>query len=74
VLTDEEMEIDEILINKQAKASLTQDDELVTETLAKIYEIQKKFDKAVKAYQILSLKFPDKRAYFADKIEKLKNK
>jgi len=74
VLTDEEKEIDEILINKQAKASLTQDDELVTETLAKIYEIQKKFDKAVKAYQILSLKFPDKRAYFADKIEKLKNK
>ncbi len=74
VLTDEEKEIDEIIINKQAKASLTQDDELVTETLAKIYEIQKKFDKAIKAYQILSLKYPEKRAYFADKIDKLKNK
>lgn len=72
--TEEEKEIDEILISKQAKASLAQDDELVTETLAKIYELQKKYDKAIKVYQTLSLKYPDKMAYFADKIEKLKNK
>lgn len=74
VATDEEKDIDEIIITKQAKASLAQDDELVTETLAKIYELQKKYDKAIKAYQTLSLKYPDKMAYFADKIEKLKNK
>ena len=48
-------------------------DELITETLAKIYVNQEKFNKAIKAYEILSLKYPKKSSFFADQINKLKN-
>jgi hypothetical protein len=51
--------------------------ELMTETLAKVYLEQKKYSNAIKAYQILILKYPEKSGYFADqikKIEHLKNK
>ena len=47
-------------------------DELITETLAKIYTNQKKYNKAIKAYEILSLKYPKKSSFFADQINKLK--
>jgi hypothetical protein len=49
---------------------------LVTETLAKVYIQQGHFDKAIKAYQILQLKYPEKNGFFADRIleiKKLKN-
>ena len=52
-------------------------DELITETLAKIYVKQEKFNKAIKAYEILSLKYPKKSSFFADQINdvnKLKSK
>ena len=48
-------------------------DDLITETLAKIYIDQKKYNKAIKAYNILSLKYPKKSSFFADQIEKIKN-
>ena len=45
---------------------------LMTETLAKVYLEQKKFSNAIKAYEILSLKYPEKSGFFADQIKKIK--
>ncbi|MBI2722684.1 MAG: hypothetical protein HYX39_10970 [Bacteroidetes bacterium] len=57
----------------KAKESLVENEHLVTETLAKIYALQGNIGKAVRAYEILSLKFPQKSAYFASLIQNLKN-
>lgn len=54
-----------------AKQSVAFDEDLVSEPLAAIFEKQGYFDKAIKAYEKLSLKFPEKRAYFAARIEKI---
>ena len=48
-------------------------DELMTETLAKVLVKQKKYKKAIRAYKILSLKYPEKNVLFATQIEKIKN-
>lgn len=56
----------------KAKESLFENEELVTETLAKIYALQGNINKAIRAYEILSLKFPQKSAYFAALIQELK--
>ena len=56
-----------------APSSAFQDD-LVTENLAEIMLRQGKTDKAVNLYEKLMLKYPEKKAYFAQKIEQLKNK
>jgi len=48
--------------------------EFMTETLAKLYFKQNKFKEAIKAYQILSLKYPEKISLFADQIKMIKNK
>ena len=48
--------------------------ELMTETLAKIYVKQKKIKKALYAYKILSLKYPEKSSFFANQIKKLQKK
>lgn len=45
---------------------------LMTETLARLYTEQKLYTKAIKAYEILSKKHPEKKAYFEDKIEEVK--
>ena len=47
--------------------------DLMTETLARIYLEQKKYLKAIQAYQILILKYPEKSSYFADCISDIKN-
>jgi hypothetical protein len=50
--------------------SLTFDkNELMTETLAKVYLEQKKYKKAIQAFKILSLKYPEKSGFFADRIK-----
>lgn len=46
---------------------------LMTETLAKVYLQQKKYDKAIQAYKILILKYPEKSGFFADQIRAIKN-
>ncbi|MCK0190997.1 hypothetical protein [Arenibacter sp. F20364] len=52
------------------KDSLTFDkNELMTVTLAKVYLEQKKYKKAIQAYKILSLKYPEKSSFFADRIK-----
>ena len=48
-------------------------DELMTETLAKLLLKQKKYNKAISAYKILSLKYPEKNVFFAGQIQKIKN-
>ncbi|SFO64522.1 hypothetical protein SAMN04488519_11062 [Algoriphagus ornithinivorans] len=47
-------------------------DNLISESYAKLLVKQDKQAKAIEIYKKLSLKFPDKRAYFADLIENLK--
>lgn len=52
------------------KESTTLDkNELMTETLAKVYLEQKKYKKAIQAFKILSLKYPEKSGFFADQIQ-----
>ncbi|NND87785.1 MAG: hypothetical protein HKM28_00900 [Flavobacteriaceae bacterium] len=41
---------------------------LMTETLAKVYLQQKNYSKAIQAYKILILKYPEKSGFFADQI------
>ena len=53
------------LVNKE-------NDDIITETLAKVYAKQEHFEKAILAYQKLSLKYPQKSSYFADQIKVIK--
>jgi len=52
--------------------SVTEDEGLITDTLAQIYIKQGYYSKAIYAYEKLSLKFPEKSRYFASQIEKIK--
>lgn len=44
----------------------------MTETLARIYLEQKKYQKAIQAYEILILKYPEKSSLFANRISDIK--
>ncbi|MBK9590725.1 MAG: hypothetical protein IPO32_04180 [Crocinitomicaceae bacterium] len=57
---------------KNAKQSLEESPDLVTETLAKIYVLQKNYSKALQAYEQLSLVYPEKKTFFATQIKKIK--
>ncbi len=63
-------------IDTENKARKSSEDsyDLVSETLAQIYTEQMLFHKAIDTYKKLSLKFPEKNAYFADQISELEKK
>jgi hypothetical protein len=63
-------EIDEE-VTKVATESVSFKQDMMTETLARIYHKQGKTDKALEIYNTLRLKFPEKSAYFAALIAKI---
>jgi len=68
IKTDKEQKIKDIAIG-----SVAENTSLMTETLARVYLEQKKYDKAITAFKILSLKYPEKSSFFADRIKAIKN-
>ena len=71
VLGTAEDEVNDDLVRDLAKASV-EAHEIETETMAAVYAIQGKTEKAIAIYKKLSLNYPEKSAYFAQLIEKLK--
>ncbi len=57
-----------------AEKSLKENEEIVSETLAKILVEQEKYDRAILMYKRLRLKFPEKSSYFAGEIKKITKK
>jgi hypothetical protein len=55
-----------------SEPSTHEDENLVSENLAEILVKQGKIDKAIEIYKKLIWKYPQKRSYFADRIEEIK--
>ncbi|GGE37339.1 hypothetical protein [Psychroflexus planctonicus] len=56
---------------KEIKLKTSPSTQLMTETLARVYEEQKAYEKAIQAYKILILNNPEKNSFFATQIERL---
>ncbi|MBS1781305.1 MAG: hypothetical protein JST70_18405 [Bacteroidetes bacterium] len=67
-LEEENEEIPEKVF-EMAVNSITKEDDLASESLAEIHAKQGRYDKAIEMYRKLSLRNPQKKAYFARKIE-----
>jgi len=57
-----------------AKMSLVDNEDFVTETLAKVYVQQENFEKAIRIYEQLIVNYPEKKTFFASRIRFLKEK
>ena len=60
--------------SKKAKESISTEGLIYSETLAEIFAMQGNFPKAITAYQQLMLTNPEKKIFFAKRIEELKEK
>jgi len=56
------------------KDILSQDDMIVSETLAKIYVAQNEYDEAIKVYEKLIKKEPSKYEHYTEKIKEIRSK
>lgn len=65
---DTEQELQKDLSSESVKLS----DNIASENLATVFEKQGKKGKAIRIYEKLILKYPEKRTYFAGRIEELK--
>mgnify|MGYP003658292103 CR=1 FL=1 len=59
---------------KAGAKSLEEDFTVVSETLAKIYVQQEKYELASQAYEALGLKYPEKSVYFAARLKEINEK
>lgn len=61
------------LVADVVEKSITESEEVISETLAGILALQGQKDKAINMFERLSLLYPEKSSYFAVKINKIKN-
>jgi hypothetical protein len=64
----DEANIEEVAALEQMVSSFNLPEDSFTDTLAKIYLKQKRYDRALEIFKGLSLKYPEKNVYFADQI------
>jgi hypothetical protein len=65
--------LEEDFFSDEENAEIDNNDEFITETLAKIYIKQGLYGKAIDAFQRLKLKYPEKSIYFAKQIDEVTN-
>ena len=61
-----------LVVEQVVRRSIMENDHLASETLAELLIAQMQYQKAISVYKRLILKFPEKKAFFADKISNLK--
>ncbi len=69
----DELNLSNLKVSSSSLKKITRED-YMTETLAKVYVRQEKYKEALKAYKILSLKYPEKISLFANQIKELKKR
>ena len=69
----QELYLSNLKVSSRSLKKITKED-YMTETLAKVYVKQEKYKEAMKAYKILSLKYPEKISLFANQIKDLKKR
>ena len=69
----QELNLSNLKVSSRSLKKITKED-YMTETLAKVYVKQEKYREAMKAYKILSLKYPEKISLFANQIKDLKKR